>query len=114
MLNYNSPPEENQTCMIEKVRGLFLNYGIRSKIEQHYDASPEIQQAIGKNVYVQRFHINRWLFEQLLFFNGDCLSVRLMIANEGPIEAWFELISRRVVPFFVQNGLPNKISLYGE
>lgn len=109
---YHQPPEQNQECLVKKLRAVFVGYGLEKTMQENYDTHIDIVSANQKNQLVQRYHINRWLFEQLLYFPGDTVSVRLVIANDGPIDPWFTLISQRVVPFFIQNGMPKKLNVF--
>ena len=103
---YEIPLTAGEECMVSKLRSEFEKRGMFQQMVQFYDCHPDILSSLGKTQNVQRFHINRWIFEQLIYFPGDSVSVRLALANDGPIEPWFELIRQVIVPFFSDNNLP--------
>lgn len=106
---YYIPPKEGEKCLVKQIREYFCKYGLEQQMQLFYDTSPKIRLALGKNQNVQRFHIHEWIFDQLLYCDKDTSVVRLSLPMNGEIRVWTELVKKAVIPFFIENNLPNRV-----
>jgi hypothetical protein len=106
---YYVPPKEGELCLVKQIRDLLVKFGLEQKAKLYYDNSEKIKMALGKNQNVQRYHIHEWIFDQLLYCEKDTSRVRLSLPMNGEIHVWVEIVKKGVMPFFLENSLPNRV-----
>lgn len=109
MNEYLAPRAEGDLDLISEVRSLMLKYGLGNKIAQAYDNNRFIIQAQNKGSNVQRYMLNNYWVQQLMFANKPTTDERFCLVPDGDVRDWLRLFEQKVLPFIIDNDLPRVI-----
>jgi len=97
-------PELN---LIKAVGDLLANAGLIQQAQAHYHNNSMIIEAQTFNEEGQRFLLNRYWNLQLLASPQITVDERYCLVPNGTTKDWLRLFEQKVLPFCVENNLPN-------
>lgn len=116
---FNVPRQEGQPNLVDEISNMLRSVGLVQEADSCFLADIDIIIASTKTNSVQRHIINRFFTLQLLAFeqghdavNGRvCTTIeqRYHLIADGTDEEWLDLFKRGVLPFLIENRLPQKI-----
>lgn len=106
---YLAPRADGDIDLVAEVRNLMLRYGLGPKIEAAFDNNRFIIQARDKGSHVQRYLLNNYFVQQLMFASKPTTDERFCLVPDGDVRDWLRLFEQKVLPFIVDNDLPRVI-----
>lgn len=105
---YYAAKPEGDPDLVAEVRTLLVEAGLLPKVLDAYDGNRFISEAIGKAASVQRFLLNRYWNQELIFSDLPAIEERYCLIPNGTIEDWLRLFKSKVLPFVIAHNLPVK------
>jgi len=85
---------------------LFKKYNISNKIDS-FLSNHRLISAQGKTSAVQQYLLNSYWYHQVITINKDSMKVRAALIPGGTPNNWLKLFEEIVLPFAIENNLPN-------
>lgn len=106
---YHQGKPDGDLDLVLLVRTLLERSGLQLKLEA-YDNDRFIVEAIDKSSDVQRFLLNRYWSQQLMYCSVTSIEERYCLIPNGTNQDWLSLFESKVLPFVVENDLPIKVA----
>lgn len=100
--------EEGDLDLVLEVRNALVEVGLLQKVLVAYDGNRFINEATGKASSVQRFLLNRYWNQELIFAEKPSIEERYCLIPNGTVEDWLRLFKAKVLPFVIAHDLPIK------
>lgn len=108
MQRYHDKKPAGDIDMIEEVRKLLIEAGQGNKIHI-YDNHPRIVDAKNRHSDVQRHALNQFWMVQLGACEKPSFNERTYLLPRGDKSEWLKVFNLGVMPFIIENDLPNEI-----
>lgn len=102
----NKFPEQGPGNLIECVAEAMRGTGLINETNNVFLQCPIVVQAMSANNAGQRACLNRFFYSQLATLNVATQEPRYCLIPDGSIEMWFDLFSRKVLPYCAEYRLP--------
>ena len=105
---YHLKRQEGELDLVAEVRKALVESGLLQKVIDAYDNNRFIVEASGKASSVQRFLLNRYWNQELIFSEKPSIEERYCLIPNGTVEDWLRLFKAKVLPFVIAHDLPIK------
>lgn len=102
---YNSTRDPSEIDLCSTVKDILLKASLGDRLGA-LDSFIEQNRIADKKPQVQRFYLNRFIFMQLLMAPIDTMDSRYCLVNDGDIADWIYLFNKKILPIFIECGLP--------
>lgn len=106
---YAMPKDPNDIDLVQVVRTIMVQDGMKEEVEAYFDTNPIIMEAVGKASPVQRHQLNRYFRFQMMSTSVDSTLARTYLIENGTMEEWLMLFQEYILPFIRSNNLPKYI-----
>ena len=106
---YYAARQPNEINVVNAVRDILVSSGLAIKVRDVFDQNPTIQAAQDKNASTQRYILNRYWTLQLQSSVKDTEQLRFYLFPEGSVDDWLLSFRTAIVPFLLENDLPQPI-----
>ena len=104
---YSQPRAEGEIDLVKVIRDKLQENGVTSeRLEQAYDHSRFIEDAVPRQSHAQQFHLNRYFNDQLMMADADTRLERYQLIYEVTPSEWLKIMEKSVIPRFVELDLP--------
>lgn len=103
---YYQPKPADDIDLIAEVRATLVAAGLGNKLAEAFDTNRFILEAAGKHSSVQRYFMNRYWGQQLLYAKVQSIDERYCLLPNGTIQDWLNLFQQKILPFVIANDLP--------
>lgn len=104
--SFLEPRQEEDMDLVGIVRDILLKYGLKDRLEQHYDTDSYVLQAQQKRPEIQRYLLNIYLHLQLANAKKSSLEYKYALLPGGELNDWIAIIREKVAPFMATENLP--------
>ena len=104
---YQQSRTQEDVNLIEVVRNILLEHGLRKHVETTYDHDRFIIEGTNKPSDVQRYLLNRFWSYQLMKSEHSSIEERTYLIPNGTISEWVNLFNSKILPFVIANDLPS-------
>lgn len=102
---YNTPRDPSEIDLCKTVKEILIEASLGDHLRP-LDEYIEQTRIADKKPQVQRFYLNRFIFMQLLMASMDTMESRYCLVNDGEISDWIYLFKKKILPIFIECGLP--------
>lgn len=107
---YNQPRTDTDRDLINDVRNLLIDAGLETYVVNNYDSHQFITSALDKAPDVQRWFLNKYWHLQLMSTDALSVNERFCLIPNGPVDVWFDLFKKEIMPFIIRHSLPISLS----
>lgn len=104
--DYHKDRDSDDIDLIAEVREILNKAGLNNKLEECFENHRFILEAKNRPSKVQRFLLNRYWTQQLLYAKKQSIEERYCLIPNGEIKDWIKLFNEKVLPFIIDNDLP--------
>ena len=104
---YSQPRVDGEIDLVKVIRDKLQENGVTAeRLEQAYDHSRFIEDALPRQSHAQQFHLNRYFNDQLMMADADTRLERYQLIYEVTPSEWLKIMEKSVIPRFVELDLP--------
>lgn len=105
---YHQKRTASEFDLVEYVKNQLNMNGLAQNAEYFMGVMAKLD-IIDKKPEVQRYHLNKFFFTQLMAVGEPSFEERFCLVPDGRPEDWANLFTKKIINFLVRNNLPRPL-----